>query len=242
MTADPKTLAESGVLLVDKEEGWTSHDVVNCVRRRFQVKKVGHCGTLDPMATGLLVLVLGRATKLSAQLSGQDKWYEGTIRLGVETSTHDREGEVLATHSCKDVTPDDVRKIFAEFEGEQLQVPPMVSAVKKGGKPLYKLARKGIEVEREPRRIVVHAFDPIHVEMPHVEFSLHCSKGTYVRTLCDDIGRELGCGAHLHSLRRTRSGVFELDNAFATDTIKTWEREDLLDHIIPLNKVLSYLQ
>lgn len=241
MTIDAKTRAESGVLLVDKAEGWTSHDVVNCIRGRFRVKKVGHCGTLDPMATGLLVLVLGRATKLSAQLSGQDKWYEGVIRLGVETSTHDREGEVLATHDCSGVSAEAVRQAFAAFQGELMQIPPMVSAIKKNGKPLYKLARKGIEIEREPRPIKVHRFEPLGIDLPDVPFRLHCSKGTYVRTLCDDLGRALGCGAHLYSLRRTRSGTFRLKDAVSIDAIKTWERRDLLDRMIPLQRVLSQL-
>ncbi|MCF7854601.1 MAG: tRNA pseudouridine(55) synthase TruB [Candidatus Pacebacteria bacterium] len=238
---NPKIIAESGILLVDKPEDWTSHDVVNCVRRRFRVKKVGHCGTLDPKATGLLVLVLGRATKLSAQLSGQDKWYTGTMRLGETTTTQDREGDVVATASCDTLTDAQVDAVFAKFTGELEQLPPMVSAVKKNGKPLYKLARKGIEVEREPRTIYIHEFQPTSICIPDVNFDLHCSKGTYVRTLCEDVGRELGCGAHLYALRRIQSGQFHVDDSVTTDTIKTWEREQLLSHLIPLQKVLASL-
>ena len=238
---DPKTQAESGVLLVDKPEGWTSHDVVNCVRSRFKVRKVGHCGTLDPAATGLLVLVLGRATKLSNQLSGQDKRYVGTMRLGVETTTQDREGDITETREVKDVDRAQLEEVCDRYRGEIQQIPPMVSAKKKGGKRLYKLARKGVEVEREPRTIVVHELTIQEVVLPDVQFTLTCSKGTYVRTLCADIGRDLGCGAHLHRLRRTHSGAFDVADTYTTDTIKSWEREQLLTHIVPLEKVLASL-
>lgn len=238
---DPKLLAESGVLLVDKPEEWTSHDVVNCVRRRFRVKKVGHCGTLDPAATGLLVIVLGKATKLSSRLSGQDKVYTGTMRLGVETTTQDREGEVTATRDCSGIDEAQVRAALAQFTGEQLQIPPMVSAVKQDGKPLYKLARKGIEVEREPRPICIHELTVAEVRLPDVDFTVACTKGTYVRTLCVDIGNVLGCGAHLAALRRTHSGAFDIADAVTIDEIKTWEREDLLARMMPLTELMKHL-
>lgn len=241
MTMTPKEYEESGVLLVDKEPDWTSHDVVNCVRRRFRVRKVGHCGTLDPIATGLLILVLGRATKLSSQLMTQDKVYEGTMCLGVETHTQDRAGEVTATADPSGVAEAMVREVAAGFVGEQMQIPPMVSAIKKGGKALYKLARKGKEVERDPRPITIHSLDITRVAIPEVDLNVACSKGTYVRTLCADIGRTLGCGAHLQQLRRTRSGMFSVDDAFSTTEIKEWEREDLLQHIIPLGELLVHL-
>jgi tRNA pseudouridine55 synthase len=236
---EEKTVTDSGALLIDKPEGWTSHDVVNCVRRRFRIKKVGHCGTLDPLATGLLVIVFGRATKLSDRLSGQDKTYEGTIRFGVQTSTQDRDGEVVATAEVSGITEAGMRELFAAFEGEQLQIPPMVSAIKKDGKPLYKLARKGIEVEREPRPITVHRLELRRLALPEADFAVDCSKGTYVRTLCADIGARLGCGAHLQALRRTRSGNFDLSNAYSMDAIKTWENEDLLRNMIPLERLLA---
>lgn len=232
---------QSGVLLVDKATDWTSHDVVNCVRSRFSIRKVGHCGTLDPIATGLLVLVLGRATKLSSRLLTQDKEYVGTMRLGVETHTEDRAGDVTATADPSGVTEEMVRQVAARFVGEQMQTPPMVSAIKKNGKALYKLARKGREVEREPRPIVIHSLDITRVAIPEVDLAVACSKGTYVRTLCADIGRELGCGAHLQELRRTRSGDFRIEDAVTTEQIKSWEREDLLPHIIPLGELLVRL-
>ncbi|NOY79693.1 MAG: tRNA pseudouridine(55) synthase TruB [Kiritimatiellaeota bacterium] len=232
---------ESGILLVDKPEEWTSHDVVNCVRRRFRIRKVGHCGTLDPAATGLLVLVLGRATKLSGRLSGQDKVYSGAMRLGIETDSQDRDGKVVAESDPSGVTREQLEDAFESFTGEILQVPPMVSAVKKDGRPLYKLARKGIEIEREPRPVTIHSLRLLGFDPPDVEFEVHCSKGTYVRTLCADIGKALGCGAHLHSLRRTRSGKFKLEDAVPVSEIKQWEMDQLLETIIPLVRVFQYL-
>ena len=238
---DPRTLAESGILLVDKPETWTSHDVVNCIRRRFKVAKVGHCGTLDPNATGLLVIVLGRATKLAGRLSGQDKVYSGTMCLGVETSTQDREGTVTATREVGPLTPERIEEEAAHFRGDIQQIPPMVSAVKKDGRPLYKLARKGIEIERDPRPVRISELTFTGYELPFVHFRVVCSKGTYVRTLCADLGTRLGCGAHLHALRRLASGRFSVDGAVTIDTIKTWEREHLLANMIPLTQVLAYL-
>ena len=238
---DPRTAEESGILLVDKPPDWTSHDVVNCVRRRFRVRKVGHCGTLDPIATGLLVLVLGRATKISSRLTSQDKTYAGTMRLGVETFTQDRDGEVVATADIAGVSHEDIRRVAAQFTGEILQTPPMVSAKKKDGKPLYKLARKGQVVEREPRSVTVHSLSIGKIAVPDVEVEISCSKGTYIRTLCSDMGRELGCGAHLLDLRRLHSGIFDVADAYSMDEIKTWDREKLLATIIPLGKVLHML-
>lgn len=233
--------AESGVLLVDKPEDWTSHDVVNFVRRRFKVKKVGHCGTLDPIATGLLVLVLGKATKLSSRLMTQDKEYTGTMRLGVETHTQDRAGEVTAKHEFNHVAADEIRRVAETFTGNIEQIPPMVSAIKRGGKRLYKLARKGQEIEREPRPITVHALEIETIDLPFVGFTVRCSKGTYVRTLCADIGDALGCGAHLHNLRRTQSGEYRVDNAVTVDEMKTWEREDLLARMTSMADVVLKL-
>lgn len=238
---DEKLLAESGILLVDKPVDWTSHDVVNCVRGRFRIRKVGHCGTLDPIATGLLVLVLGRATKLSDRLTTQDKTYTGTMRLGIETFTEDSAGEVTATADTSGITPDQIQRVAAAFLGETEQVPPMVSAIKKDGTPLYKLARKGQVVEREPRRITIRSLELERIEIPDVDFTVACSKGTYVRTLCADIGRQLGCGAHLLNLRRLRSGGFDVADAHGAEEIKTWAREKLLEHVIPLGEVLLML-
>ncbi len=235
---DEKELQESGILLVDKPVDWTSHDVVGCVRRRFKVRKVGHCGTLDPIATGLLVLVLGRATKIASRLSVTDKVYAGTMKLGIETDSQDGTGTVTATADASHVTAEEVTQVAARFTGELMQIPPMVSAIKKDGQRLYKLARKGLTVERDPRPITIHSLNLTRIAVPEVDFEVHCSKGTYVRTLCADIGQELKCGGHMQSLRRTRVGRFDVANAVTMDVIKTWERENLLEAMIPLGQVL----
>lgn len=235
---DPK---ESGVLLVDKPEDWTSHDLVNLVRRRFRIKKVGHCGTLDPIATGLVVLVLGRATKLSSRLMCQDKEYSGTMRLGIETHSQDRAGEVTATREIDGIDEERIRAVMQTFVGDLMQIPPMVSALKRDGKRLYELARQGVEVEREPRPITISRLDIHDIHLPFVDFSVACTKGTYVRTLCADIGGALGCGAHLHALRRTRSGSFTVSDAHTVDHIKSWDRETLLATMTPLADIVVHL-
>lgn len=208
-----------GVLLVDKPSGMTSHDVVDRVRRHFNLKKVGHCGTLDPMATGLLVLVLGRSTKLSDRLISEDKEYEGTLELGVTTDSQDADGEVLETKPVPELTLDQVARAAEAFKGDIYQVPPMVSAKKIAGQALYKLARKGKEVEREPRLIHIYRLDFLEFTPPRIRFKLLCTKGTYVRTICHDLGQKLGCGAHLCQLRRTASGSMSLSEAKPLDEI-----------------------
>ncbi len=238
---NPNDFRDSGILLVDKPKEWTSHDVVNCIRRRFRLKKVGHAGTLDPAATGLLVILLGKATKLSARLTGDDKVYSGTMRLGVETHSQDAEGEITATSSTDGITPEAVQKVAAEFVGDISQIPPMVSAIKKDGQPLYKLARKGQTVEREPRLITIHSLEITRIEIPQVDFQVHCSKGTYVRTLCADIGAKLGCGAHLSDLRRLSSGPFNVKDAHSLEAIKTWEQEELLQARLSLADILPLI-
>lgn len=234
-------LNESGVILVDKPKEWTSHDVVNCIRRRYRIKKVGHCGTLDPNATGLLVVVFGYATKLSGKFSPQDKVYRGTMRLGVVTDSQDAEGTVVEEHDPSEVTKEQLTAAAGEFTGDIEQIPPMVSAVKKDGQPLYKLARKGQEVEREPRPIRVDRLDILDFEPPDAQLEIACSKGTYVRTLCHDIGQKLGCGAYLLDLRRLKSGMFDVKDAYTMDTIKTWEKDDLMAHKIHLDELLQYV-
>lgn len=231
-------LEESGILLVDKPSDWTSHDVVNCVRRRFHIRKVGHCGTLDPMATGLLVLLLGKATKLSSRLMEQDKVYSGVMRLGVRTDTDDRDGNIISTCVLTGVTEEKVRLATARFVGDIQQIPPMVSAVKKDGQPLYKLARKGQTVEREARPVTIHSIEITRIALPDVTVTVSCSKGTYIRVLCADIGQALGCGAHLHDLRRLRSGRFSVDDAHGIEDIKNWDRETLCQKIIPIGALL----
>lgn len=222
----------SGVLLVDKPAEWTSFDVVNFVRNRFNVPKVGHCGTLDPAATGLLVLVLGRFTKLSSKFSGEDKIYDGTILLGTVTDSQDMDGNILEENDFSEVTEEMLKDAMKSFTGDIEQIPPMVSAVKKNGKKLYELARKGEEIDRDPKEIHIESFSLNKFYLPKADFTVKCSKGTYVRTLCADIGEQLGCGASLFSLNRTKSGEFSLDNALSVDTLKTWEQEQLADHVI----------
>lgn len=226
-----------GVLLVDKAPGMTSHDVVAMVRRALNIRKVGHCGTLDPMATGLLIVVVGRGTKIQDLLMSEDKEYEGTLTLGVTTSTQDREGEVLETRDVPPFTPEQIAAAFAKFQGDFYQLPPMVSAIKKDGVPLYKLARKGQEVEREPRFVTVTAHKILSINLPVVAFRVLCSKGFYVRTYAHDIGQELGCGAHLSSLRRTRSGRFDLSRAVPVDMLKPENRLELIGAMYSLPEV-----
>ena len=221
----------SGVLLVNKPAEWTSHDVVAFVRSRFNVPKVGHCGTLDPAATGLLVVVLGKFTKLSQKFSGEDKVYEGTILLGRETDSQDMDGAVIRESDPSSVTEQMLRDTFNTFIGDIEQIPPMVSAVKKGGERLYELARKGQEIEREAKPITIHSITLDKIALPYADFTVSCSKGTYVRTLCADVGAKLGCGACLYRLNRLRSGEFDLANAVTIETLKTWTQDDLSQHI-----------
>ena len=200
----------SGVLLVDKDPDMTSHDVVAVARRCLDERKIGHCGTLDPMATGMLILVTGSATKIQDLLMAEDKEYVGTATLGTTTSSQDKEGEVLETKPVPPLTLEDVKAVFDSFKGDFYQLPPMVSAIKKDGVALYKLARQGKVVEREPRLVRVFDYEITRFEPPEIDFRVVCSKGFYVRTYAHDIGQKLGCGAHLSALRRTRSGHFKL--------------------------------
>ena len=213
----------SGILLVDKPQDWTSQDAVSCIKHRFHLKKAGHCGTLDPMATGLLVLLFGKCTKLQDSLMAKDKVYRASMRLGIETDTEDATGNVVAEHSIEGIDGEAVRKSAQSLIGELMQVPPMVSAIKRNGRKLYELARKGITVEREPRKISIFSVEIERISLPDVDFIVHCSKGTYVRTLCADWGRALGCGAKMIALRRLRSGEHSVENAYTIETIKGWE-------------------
>lgn len=231
--------AYDGVLLVDKPPGLTSHDVVDRVRRHFGFHKVGHCGTLDPMATGLLVLVLERATKIQQRLMADDKTYEGTLRLGIVTDSHDADGHIIAQRPVPPLSPADLESVLAKFRGDIWQTPPMVSAVKHSGTPLYKLARKGQVIEREPRLVHVYELLVLDFQPPDVRFRVTCTKGTYVRTLCHDIGQVLGCGGHLAELRRTRSGSFELGQALPLAQVLQLRREELVKHIVPLLQLVA---
>ena len=227
----------SGVLLIDKAPDMTSHDVVAIARRALNTKKIGHCGTLDPMATGLLMLVIGRATKILDLLMSEDKEYVGTLTLGAVTSTQDRQGEVLETKPVPAFTEEQIRQAFDAFTGEFEQLPPMVSAIKKDGVPLYKLARKGVTIERELRPVRVDGYQITRIELPEIDFVVNCTKGFYVRTYAHDIGEKLGCGGHLSALRRTRSGKFTLDRAVPVADLKTVPREDLLKSMVSLAEI-----
>lgn len=210
----------SGLGVVDKPAGWTSHDVVAKSRGLLGTRKVGHSGTLDPDATGVLLLGVGRVTRLLRYLTALGKTYEAEIVFGVETSTLDASGDVTATHAMDALDPAAVGAAAATLTGDILQVPPMVSAVKVGGRRLHELARAGIEVEREPRPVTVHRFEVEPTSDPLVyRATVACSSGTYVRTLAADLGRALGGGAHLRSLRRTAVGSFGLDEAVALDAL-----------------------
>lgn len=223
--------------MIDKAPDMTSHDVVAIARRQLKIKKIGHCGTLDPMATGLLMLVVGRATKIQDLLMSEDKEYVGTITLGATTSTQDKEGEVLEEKDVAGIGEEQVLAAFEKFTGEFEQMPPMVSAIKKDGVPLYKLARKGKVVKRDPRPVRVDSFKVTRVAVPEVDFVVECTKGFYVRTYAHDIGHELGCGGHLSALRRTRSGRFNLERAIDVETLKSAPAEMLVKSLISLAEV-----
>ena len=216
-----------GILLVDKPILWTSHDVVDFVRRVTGQKRVGHAGTLDPMATGLLALLVGEATKSSAEFMGMDKDYRGSMRLGMVTDTWDLEGRILSEKSAEAVDRGKVEKIFSSLTGTQSIIPPSYSALRKEGKRFYELARQGVMLEPPPREITVSEFRLEHFETPEAYFFMSCSKGTYVRSLCHIVGEKAGCGAVLSSLVRTRIGPWHLSKASTVSTLKTMKREDL---------------
>ena len=226
-----------GVLLVDKAAGMTSHDVVALVRRRLQIRKVGHCGTLDPLATGLLLLTLGRGTKIQDLLMAEDKEYSGTMMLGAKTSTQDKDGEVIERREVPPLEEKTIRAAFEKFRGDFYQTPPMVSAIKQAGVPLYKLARQGKTVEREPRLVHIYRYSIDRVTLPEIDFTVVCSKGFYVRTYTHDIGAELGCGAHLYSLRRVKSGRFDVASAITVDEIKNAEPSEIATRVLSLPQV-----
>jgi tRNA pseudouridine55 synthase len=223
-----------GVLLVDKPGGLTSHDVVYRLRRKLAMQRIGHAGTLDPMATGLLVMLIGKATRISQYLISVDKVYEGEITLGVTTNSQDAEGEVMETRPVPELTEAQLREAMNGFLGDQYQTPPMFSAVKIDGVPLYKRARQGEEVEREPRFIRVATFELLSYAAPKLTFRLACSKGTYVRAIAHDLGQKLGCGAHLSALRRTASGKFNLSQGLTLAEIQELPLPEIEKRLIPV--------
>jgi len=239
-TASRRFMIESaldGVLLVDKAKGMTSHDVVAIVRRALGTRKIGHCGTLDPLATGLLILVIGRGTKIQDLLMAEDKEYVGTMLLGMTTDSQDADGAIVETRPVPEFAREQLDAAFRKFHGDFYQLPPMVSAIKKEGVPLYKLARQGKTVEREPRLVHVYAHDINAVRLPEIDFRVVCSKGFYVRTYAFDIGNELGCGAHLKELRRTKSGRFTLEHSVSVHDLKTQPAEVIARSILTLPAV-----
>lgn len=227
-----------GALLVDKPAGLTSHDVVDRLRRHLGIKKVGHCGTLDPMATGLLVIVLGRGTKLSETLMASDKVYTGRIKLGETTDSYDADGELQGSLPVPPLTLEILNETAAGFVGDLMQTPPMVSAVKVKGVALYKLARRGVEVAREPRLVHVYHFRFQAYAEPWADFRLACTKGTYVRSIAHELGQKLGCGAHLTALRRTDSGRFGVDGALPLAELLALTPAELQARVIPFAKLV----
>ena len=221
MTSDVNALDfESGeILLVDKPKNWTSFDVVHRVRDLFNVRKVGHAGTLDPKATGLLILCTGRKTKEIDSFGWQDKEYEGTMQLGATTASLDSETPEENPRDFSRITEEQIREAFSTFVGTQLQVPPMYSAVKHDGKPLYKFARKGRSMEREAREVTVSDFSLLRTDLPLVYFRIVCSKGTYIRSIVDECGKKLGCGAYVKELKRTRIGSLSLRQAMQIEEL-----------------------
>src|SRR5437762_6228183 len=215
----------------------TSHDVVALSRQKLGTKKIGHCGTLDPIATGLLLLTVGRGTKVQDLLMSEDKEYAGTFVLGVTTDTQDRQGEVIQQRPVPPLDENQIRSAFDKFRGDFYQLPPMVSAKKHGGVPLYKLARQGKVIEREPRLVHVYYYTIDRISLPEINFTVLCSKGFYVRTYVHDIGDTLGCGAHLKSLRRLKSGRFDVGNATTVDKINNATREEILHRMLSLPEV-----
>lgn len=226
-----------GILLVDKPKGITSHDVVDRVRHKLHMKRIGHAGTLDPMATGLVIILVGKATKASQFLMGLDKVYEGSILLGKSTNTHDAEGTVTQERPVPEMTEEQVVALLKTFEGDQYQTPPMFSAIKVKGVPLYKMARKGEEIDREPRFIRISSIEVLGCELPKVRFRLRCSKGTYVRTIAHDIGQKLGCGAHLSALRRTASGALRIEQAIGLEAFMELPAGDIQKQLLAPHQV-----
>ncbi len=225
-----------GVLLVDKPTDHTSHDVVARLRRKLQMKRIGHAGTLDPMATGLLIMLIGKATRISQYLISLDKEYEGTIELGKVTDSQDAQGEVMETKPVPPLTEAELRTAMQGFMGDQYQLPPMYSAIKINGVPLYKSARKGQEIAREPRFIRVSTFELTRFGLPSFDFRLRSSKGTYVRTIAHDLGQRLGCGAHLSALRRTATDRFTISQALTLDEIESLSLPEIEKRLIPVRE------
>lgn len=228
-----------GILLVDKPSGITSHDIVDRLRRKLKMKKIGHAGTLDPLATGLMIMLIGKATKVSQFLISLDKAYEGTFKLGVETDSQDSDGEVVETKDLpENLSEEIIGDAMKEFLGDQYQTPPMFSAKKINGVPLYKMARKGKTVEREPRVIRINELSLQGWNSPEGRFFMDCSKGTYVRTVFHDLGQKLDCGGHLTSLRRTKINDFSIEGVPTLEEIETMGTGEFQSLLIPVREAV----
>ncbi len=220
-----------GIINIYKERGYTSHDVVARLRGILHIKKIGHTGTLDPEAVGVLPCCIGKGTKLVDLIADRSKEYEAVMRLGVTTDTEDMTGNILSTSNV-DVAKENIEEAVASFVGEIDQIPPMYSALKVNGKKLYELAREGVTIERKPRRITIEGIDIINIDLPLVTMKIGCSKGTYIRSLCRDIGEKLGCGAAMESLVRSRVGVFNIEDAIKLDEVEKLVDEGKIEDYI----------
>ena len=238
---------KDGILLIDKPEGITSAKTVLKIKRYLKLNKAGHTGTLDPFATGLLVLCLNKFTKKASFFSNLDKTYIGTMVLGISTDTQDLTGKIIRVNTKKNIQfiREDIENVFRKFQGDIWQTPPMFSAIKSKGKPLYVLARKGIEVKVDPRKIKISLLSIISTKLsdkyPSITFKVWCSKGTYIRTLCNDIGEYLGCGAYLSALRRVKVGNISIDQSITLEKIIKLSPEKQKDYIITPDRVLNYM-
>ena len=234
----------NGIINIYKEKGFTSHDVVAKLRGILRQKKIGHTGTLDPDAIGVLPVCLGMGTKLCDMLTDKDKTYEAVMLLGYVTDTQDMSGKVLKEVAVnrEDISDEQIMEAINSFVGDYMQTPPMYSAVKVNGKKLYELAREGIEIEVKPRPVVINAITDIRIEFPRIYMTVDCSKGTYIRTLCHDIGGKLGCGAAMESLKRTKVGHFDIENALTLDEVSDMvhnEPEKIYDYIMPVTRAFE---
>ncbi|MBN2190127.1 MAG: tRNA pseudouridine(55) synthase TruB [Candidatus Aureabacteria bacterium] len=216
-----------GILIINKPVGPTSHDIISAVRKKLDIKKVGHAGTLDPMACGVLVVLVGKATKLSSIFLSSDKTYIAVIRLGILTDTLDLAGKVKSVTDVPELTEKRIDDVLAVFEGEILQVPPMYSAKKVKGRKLYEMARKGIEVERKPEKVIIHEIKRLKYMKPDLTVRISCSKGTYIRSLADDIGKVFGCNACIAELQRVKSGKFSVSDAIPFEELKSMSKTEI---------------
>jgi tRNA pseudouridine55 synthase len=221
----------NGILNIYKEKGYTSHDVVAKLRKILHQKKIGHTGTLDPEAEGILPICLGKGTKVSSLLTDTDKTYEATLTLGISTDTQDHTGAIIEEHKVN-VSEDEVNQAVMNFLGSYEQTPPMYSALKINGKKLYELAREGIEIERKTRTVSIYAIEILEMNLPNVKLRVKCSKGTYIRTLCYDIGKQLGCGGHMSSLLRTQVGIFDIEDSLKLQEVEDKVKDNTIDGVL----------